>query len=177
MERTETQTTAKAIVASKIGLAAPTLRVESDAFAPGAPIPKVHAGAQGRSPSLRWSAAPPSARELVLVCEDPDAPKPQPFVHWIVVGLPPDMQELPEALPPSSVPLASGATQGKNDMRTEGYYGPEPPPGHGVHHYHFQIFAVDREVSKGAKLDRDGLVKELRDHVVAWGELVGTYQR
>jgi Raf kinase inhibitor-like YbhB/YbcL family protein len=177
MQRTETQATVKAIVASKLGLGAPTLQVQSGSFAANEAIPPSFAGAQGRSPSLRWSAPPEDTEELVVLCEDPDAPKPQPFVHWIVVGLSPDVQELPEALPPSSAPLASGATQGRNDMGKEGYYGPEPPFGHGVHHYHFQLFAVDRALSRATKVDRDGLLKELRDHVVAWGELVGTYQR
>jgi Raf kinase inhibitor-like YbhB/YbcL family protein len=177
MERTETQASNKAIVASRLGLDAPTILIESDSFAPGGAIPRRHAGEQGRSPPLRWTAPPEETRELALICEDPDAPTPQPFVHWIVVGLTPDMQRLPEGLPPSAAPLASGVAQGKNDMGKDGYYGPEPPPGHGVHHYHFQIFAVDRPISKGARLDREGLVRELQDHVVAWGELVGTYQR
>lgn len=150
----------------------PTLRIESPAFEDGQPIPRAHAGAHGRSPALKWSPPPPGTRELVLLCEDPDAPRAQPFVHWIVVGLPADTLELPEGLPPT--PLSSGAVQGKSDMGRDGYYGPEPPPGHGVHHYHFQLFAVDHPVHAR---DRDSLVRAMRGHVVAWGELVGTYQR
>src|SRR6266511_197745 len=141
MERTETQASNKAIVATKLGLGQRTILMESDSFTPGGAIPRRHAGEQGRSPPLRWTASPEETRELVLLCEDPDAPKPQPFVHWIIVGLPRDVQQLPEGLPPSSAPLASEAVQGKNDMGKEGYYGPEPPAGHGVHHYHFQLFA------------------------------------
>ncbi|HWE27014.1 MAG TPA: YbhB/YbcL family Raf kinase inhibitor-like protein, partial [Polyangia bacterium] len=116
-------------------------------------------------------------QELVVLCEDPDAPKPQPFVHWIVTGVPPDTTELLEGLPPSPTPLSSGAAQGRNDMGKHGYYGPEPPPGHGVHHYHFQVFAVDRALDVRTPADRDALVQALRGHVVGWGELVGTYER
>jgi hypothetical protein len=94
-----------------------------------------------------------------------------------VTGLPADTVELFEGLPPSPMPLASGATQGRNDMHRDGYYGPEPPPGHGVHHYHFQVFAVDRPLDVGTPIDRDRLVQALRGHVVGWGELVGTYER
>ena len=53
----------------------------------------------------------------------------------------------------------------------------KPPPGHGLHHYHFQVFALNRPLSLRAPIDRDQLVEAMRDHVLAWGELVGTYQR
>ena len=33
--------------------------------------------------------------------------------------------------------------QGRNDNGSWGYFGPRPPAGHGVHHYHFQVFAQD----------------------------------
>ena len=98
-------------------------------------------------------------------------------MHWIVTGLDAETTELPEGLPPSGAPLASGAVQGKNDMGKLGYYGPEPPRGHGAHHYHFQVFAVGEPLALRAPVNRDHLVDALRGHVVAWGELVGTYQR
>jgi Raf kinase inhibitor-like YbhB/YbcL family protein len=166
-----------AIAAHRLGLGAPTLTVESPAFARNRPIPREHAGAHGRSPALEWSDPPRAARELVLLCEDPDAPTARPFVHWIVTGVPPDTRELDEAQPASAVTLATGAVQGRNDMRKDGYYGPEPPPGHGTHHYHFQIFAVDQTLDLRAPVDREQLVSALRGHVIAWGELVGTFER
>ncbi len=177
METTGTQGTQKELASRRLGLNGPTIAVESASFAPGAAIPPRHAGANGRSPALRWSPPPRSARELLILCEDPDAPTAKPFVHWILTGLPPDVRELSEGQPPSLAPLSSGAAQGKNDMKRDGYYGPEPPPGHGVHHYHFQIFAVDRALELQAPVDREQLVQALRGHVVAWGELVGTFER
>jgi Raf kinase inhibitor-like YbhB/YbcL family protein len=177
MEQTGTRQEEHAIAARRLGLGAPTLTVDSTAFKRNQPIPRKHAGAHGRSPELTWSAPPPGTREIVVLVEDPDAPTPKPFVHWIVIGVPPDVRELVEGLPASSVPLASGAVQGRNDMHREGYYGSEPPPGHGVHHYHFQIFAVDQPLELQAPVDRDQLLEALRGQVLAWGELVGTYER
>jgi Raf kinase inhibitor-like YbhB/YbcL family protein len=168
----EHQTTAQ-----RLGLGAPTLTVTSASFERDHAIPRKHAGGHGRSPSLRWTTPPPTTRELVVLAEDPDAPTTKPFVHWIVTGLGSDARELVEGQPASSARLASGALQGKNDMRKEGYYGPEPPPGHGVHHYHFQLFAVDAPLELKTPIERDQLLNALRDHVVAWGELVGTYER
>jgi Raf kinase inhibitor-like YbhB/YbcL family protein len=176
MERTGTEE-ARGLAPRRLGLGSPTLKVESASFGSNQPIPKAHAGGHGRSPALRWTRAPKEARELVIFVEDPDAPMAHPFVHWILTGLPPDTTELPEGLPPSASPLGSGAVQGLNDMRKHGYYGPEPPPGHGVHHYHFQIFAVDEPLDVESPVDREALLEALRDHVIAWGEHVGTYER
>ena len=177
MEQPGTQQSQKAIAGQRLGLGAQTIQVQSGAFSRGEPIPRQFAGEHGRSPALRWSKLPAQAKELVLLCEDPDAPKPQPFVHWIVTGLPPNTSELPEGQPPSSSPLSSGAVQGKNDMGKHGYYGPEPPPGHGVHHYHFQVLAVRKKLDVRTPADRDSLIDALKGNVAGWGELVGTYER
>jgi Raf kinase inhibitor-like YbhB/YbcL family protein len=178
MEETGTQREEKAIAGRKLAPhTAAILTVESPSFRKGQPIPDKHAGAHGRSPAMKWSKPPPETRELVVLVEDPDAPRPQPFVHWIVTGLPPETIDLPEGLPPSSTPLGSGAVQGRNGMQKDGYYGPEPPTGHGVHHYHFQVFALDQPLEVRPPVERDRLLAAMRDHVVAWGELVGTYWR
>jgi phosphatidylethanolamine-binding protein (PEBP) family uncharacterized protein len=53
--------------------------------------------------------------------------------------------------------------QGQNSALKVGYTGCAPPKGDLAHHYHFQLFALDRMLDIG--------------HVIAKGELVGTYQR
>jgi phosphatidylethanolamine-binding protein (PEBP) family uncharacterized protein len=45
------------------------------------------------------------------------------------------------------------------------------------HHYHFKIYALDKQVSTPPGADKKTLMAEIRDHVLAEGELVGTYQR
>jgi Raf kinase inhibitor-like YbhB/YbcL family protein len=169
MENIGTESSERQIVGRRLGLRQPTLTVESPAFPPNRPIPPRHAGAKGRSPALRWPRPPQGTRELVLLVEDPDAPTAKPFVHWIVAGLPPDTIELAES--------ASAPVQGKNDMGSVGYYGPEPPHGHGVHHYHFQLFALDQPLGLRAPFDRDRLLEAMRGHILTWGELVGTFER
>jgi Raf kinase inhibitor-like YbhB/YbcL family protein len=177
MEQPGTHREETPIAARKLGLDRGSISVESPSFRNGQPIPDRHAGGHGRSPALKWSAPPPRTREIVVLCEDPDAPMPEPFVHWIVTGLPADTVELSEGQPPSSKPLASGAVQSRNDVGKDGYYGPEPPRGHGVHRYHFQVLAVDRPLQLRAPIHRDQLVEALRGHVIGWGDLIGTYER
>jgi Raf kinase inhibitor-like YbhB/YbcL family protein len=153
------------------------LAVESSSFAPGGRIPDAYAGKDGRSPALRWRSVPPGTREIVVLVEDPDAPSPKPFVHWIVYGISPETTDLPEGLPPIATPVGQGFAQGKNSMKQDGYTGPAPPAGHGLHHYHFQVFALDSRLDLEAPVDRDRLVDAMRDHVLAAGEVVGTYER
>ena len=68
-----------------------TIRLTSEAFQPGQPIPKVCTGeGQDRSPQLAWDPAPPEVREWALICDDPDAPTPTPWVmlkgHVLATG-------------------------------------------------------------------------------------------
>jgi len=154
-----------------------SITVSSTSFKSGQPIPKRYTQeAQSFSPELTWQGVPAGAQELVLVCEDPDAPKPSPIVHWIVYNIPPTAAGLPEGIP-STPEIAIGARQGKNYNGTPGFVGPMPPLGHGIHHYHFQLFALDRPLNFPEIPDRDALVEAMHNHVLAQGELIGTYER
>jgi Raf kinase inhibitor-like YbhB/YbcL family protein len=151
------------------------LTVTTSAFVPGGPIPARHAGEQGIAPALAWGDEPAGTKEFVVLCEDPDAPFPKPFVHWVVYGIPPTTRSLPEGITEHSV-VSPKTFQGKNSTGGYGFTGPKPPPGHGVHHYHFQVFALDEALALGLGADRDILVEAMRGHVLASGETVGTYE-
>ncbi len=116
------------------------MKLESTAFAHQATIPKDYTGdGKDISPPLRWSDVPEGTREFALICDDPDAPSPrrpapEPWVHWVIYGIPAEVRELPAGLPPKEklqTPVA--AVQGKNSWGTIGYRGPSPPPGSGRH--------------------------------------------
>ncbi len=76
------------------------LTVSSTAFKNGEAIPADYT-ADGRnvSPPLAWSGAPSGTREFALILDDPDAPTPQPFVHWVIYKIPGNATGLPEAVP------------------------------------------------------------------------------
>jgi Raf kinase inhibitor-like YbhB/YbcL family protein len=85
------------------------------------------------SPNVRWSGVPEGTKELALIVDDPDAPQPHPFVHWVVCKIPPEADGLPEHVPKQTdVTSPEGAVQGKNSFGKIGYGGPAPPPGHGA---------------------------------------------
>ena len=69
------------------------------------------------------------------------------------------------------------STEGVNDFGEVGYDGCMPPRGHGVHHYHFKVYALDTELDAVAGLSKDELLAAMEGHVLDEGELVGTYER
>jgi Raf kinase inhibitor-like YbhB/YbcL family protein len=155
------------------------LQVKSDAFAAGSPIPEKYSDyGKGVSPPLSWSAPPSGTKAFVVMMEDPDATSPLPFAHWIAV-LPPNVTSLPENVPPhvERHPRAPGAGQGSNSRSMIGYFGPRPPAGDPPHEYHFQVFAVDTYPSLPGAYNRHALLQAIEGHVIAAGEVVGTFAR
>ncbi len=155
------------------------LTVSSPAFTAGERIPKAHAHApegENVSPPLAWQGVPSEARELALVVDDPDAPRAEPWVHWVVYGIPSSADGLPAGAA-SGPGLPAGARQGENDFGETGWGGPLPPPGHGAHHYHFKLYVLDTRLGLEAGASKDDLLRAMKGHVVAEGELVGTYSR
>jgi Raf kinase inhibitor-like YbhB/YbcL family protein len=158
------------------------LQLRSPGFSHDERIPKRHAhrpeGADV-SPPLSWSGLPESARELALICEDPDAPQAEPFVHWVIYRIPASSPGLPEGVAKDERPgNPEGMLQGTNSFDELGWSGPLPPVGHGTHHYHFRLYALDTRLEHlGPGATKEQLLQELEGHVVAEGELVGTYER
>jgi Raf kinase inhibitor-like YbhB/YbcL family protein len=157
----------------------PMISITSSAMANGQPVPQKYTS-DGRnvSPPLSWTNLPKGTKELALICDDPDAPSAEPWVHWVIYKLSANLTSLPENVP-HEAKLASppGALQGKNSWGSIGYRGPEPPRGHGVHHYHFRLYALDAPLQVQSGLDKTALLKAMTEHVLAEGELVGTYER
>jgi Raf kinase inhibitor-like YbhB/YbcL family protein len=146
------------------------LSLSSDAFQDGQPIPAQYScDGANRSPALHWSDPPQGTRSFALVVDDPDAPS-GTFRHWGAYDI-----------PASTRSLAAGqkaGTEVTNDMNKPGYAGPCPPPGHGVHHYHFKLFALDVDrLGLGANARVVDVEREAGKHALAQGELVGTYER
>ena len=160
----------------KLTLASSTpIAVSSPAFADGATIPvRYTQDGEGLSPPIRWGKLPAGTHSLALVVEDPDAPTPQPFVHWLVADLDPERGELPEGLPPFGTRML---VQGKNTLLKHGYLGCAPPKGDSPHAYHFQLFALDASLGVEPGFGREELLKRMEGHVLGVGEVVGTYAR
>ena len=152
------------------------LMLASPAIPPGSQIPAQYTcDGSDISPPLSWSGVPAGTGSLVLVIEDPDAPS-GTFRHWAVFDIPPASPGLDAGY--SANRPAAGLHQARNDFGKTGYGGPCPPPGHGIHHYHFRLLAISRPTldlrAQAAALD---VLKAAQPYVMQQTELVGTYPR
>ena len=158
------------------GMAA--LAVSSLAFADHALIPERYtADGEGVSPPLQWAGVPSAAGSLLLIVEDADSPTPQPLVHAIVVGLPGGDGALAEAALPRRDNDGAGLQVGRNSYLQASWLPPDPPPGHGVHRYAFQLFALEAGARFDGEPGREAVLEAIRDHGLASGCLIGTYER
>jgi Raf kinase inhibitor-like YbhB/YbcL family protein len=153
------------------------LEVASSSFQPNASMPTdVSAYGRNISPPLSWSPGPPGTKAFALLVEDPDASTPEPVVHWLAWNIPAEVQSLSRAMRNVERPKTpAGMVQGVNQHGSVGYSGPRPPIGDPPHHYHFQLFALDRPLGVKPGGDREAVLKAMRGHVLARGELVGLY--
>lgn len=153
------------------------IHVTSTAFRNGERIPaKYTADGQDVSPPLAWSGLPDGTRELALIMDDPDAPRPEPWVHWVIYKIPATADGLPEAVPPDkTLARPGGALQGQNSWNRIGYGGPAPPSG--IHRYFFKLYALDAPLNLKPGLSKAQLLEAMQGHILGQGELMGRYSR
>ena len=144
------------------------------AWGPGRPAPRGRGGRVGAPPG---PPPPAGTGALALVCDDPDAPV-GTWDHWLLWNLPADTRKLPAGIPTTQT-LADlgGAVQGRNGWGKIGYGGPMPPPGHGNHHYHFVLYALDARLDLAPGANKQALMQAMEGHVLGQADLTGLYRR
>jgi Raf kinase inhibitor-like YbhB/YbcL family protein len=146
------------------------MQIHSPAFSDGATIPRKYTrDGENHSPPLEWSGAPSGTRSFLVVMEDPDVPT-GTFRHWAIFNVPPESSSLPEA--------ASAEAVGINDFGRRGYDGPQPPRGHGPHHYRIRVAALDVDrLPVRPSVRVVDLWEAAEPHVLEQAEIVGLYGR
>jgi len=149
------------------------LRLTSPAFEHDDELPlRFTADGDDVSPPLEWTGVPPETRELVVVCEDPDAEE-GVMTHWVVYGLPATETGLPEdlgddAVVDEPVPLV----QGLNEYDRVGFAGPEPDPDSAPHRLFFRLYALGAELDLPPGATRAEVRKAAKGTILATAELV-----
>jgi len=147
----------------------PHLTITSPAFAPGKVIPQVYArDGQNVSPPLEINGLPHLTQSLALILDDPDAPMPTPFVHWLLWNIPTGTRFM------KSGEVPAGATPGKNSLNKLDYSGACPPSG--THHYRFKLYALDIVLDLPEGSDKNALEEAMKDHILASSQLIGLYK-
>lgn len=143
------------------------MKLTSSAFENGDSIPARYSkDGDNLSPPLRFEGVPPEARSLVLMVDDPDAPR-GTFTHWIVFNIEARTPGFAENQLPEEVRF------GLNDRDEPGYTGPRPPDGE--HRYYFRLYALDQPLSLPTGAHRRDIERAMETHVVANAELMGRF--
>jgi Raf kinase inhibitor-like YbhB/YbcL family protein len=151
-----------------------TLTLISPAFADGETIPiKYTRNGENLFPPLKWTGVPEGTRSFALVVEDPDAPRGL-FRHCGMFNIPSTANSLAESVDTSP---DRGPRYSQNDFGNARYDGPQPPQGHGVHHYHFRLAALDvPSLTTPGTAGVEVMWNEANKHALAKAVLTGTFE-
>lgn len=144
-----------------------TLSLSSSAFDDGELIPEEYAFRNdNESPPLAWSGVPTGTEELAVAVVDPDASN---FVHWVVVGLEPSIDELEAGR------LPEGAVETLNSFDEAAWSGPAPPAGT-RHTYVFTVYALPEASGITADMEGQDAIDLLAERATATATLRGEYE-
>lgn len=125
------------------------------------------------SPDLKWENAPINTAEFALIVHDPDAPVQNGWYHWIVLNIPNNKTSLDKGEKISSPMVETGTSF--SDIN--GYGGACPPIGHGVHHYNFTIYALDKKLNDVKNLSPVEIEAAVKKSSIKSATLTAIYQR
>lgn len=152
------------------------IRLTSPAFDHDEALPLAHTAEEGNvSPPLEWEGVPPEAKELVLICDDPDADE-GVVTHWVVYGIAPDCTSLPEGISDDAIIETDDVSlvQGLNEFDEVGWSGPVASDERGPHRLFFRLFALDMELADlPPGVSRTKLRAAAKDHIIEQTVLVG----
>jgi len=131
----------------------------------------------GVSPRIQWTNTPAGTQSFAILLHDPE-PHPQKSIyditHWFIYNIPANVTELPEGVQNGDLP--NGAKQMKNIRQTAGYFGPCAPPAL-IHHYTFELYALDTKLDLSAEATRADAMKALDGHILGTAVFVAHFKR
>jgi Raf kinase inhibitor-like YbhB/YbcL family protein len=176
------------LAAQRGGARTPPMVLTISGWADGTQIPvKYTQAGEQVSPELAWTNVPPGTQSFVVNMIDPDVAvmrgtETQP--HWIVWDIPATATGLPEGVKPGAQ-LPDGTRQ----ISASGpqYRGPGAPATGPLHHYTFEVYALDTKIdvapstaasAVAAALEtRAAVMKAMQGHVIGKAVYVGLFRR
>jgi Raf kinase inhibitor-like YbhB/YbcL family protein len=160
------------------------MTLTSTGFTDGSLLPGKYSQAGDEvSPPLAWSGVPDSARSFVLIVHDVDAAVgpsgTDDTLHWMVWNIPGTSRALPEG-----VPHGPESPDGVRQISVSGpyYRGPAAPASGPVHHYVFELYALDvmldvPAVGASPAATRAAVMAAMAGHVRGKGVMVALFRR
>lgn len=153
-----------------------TLKITSPSFSFMSLIsPKFTCDAENINPALQIEEFPLETKSLVVIVEDPDAPR-KTWVHWLLWNVSPSATIKWNILPSFLIKENSApGIEGKNDFGNIRYDGPCPP--YGKHRYSFKVYALNETIDLKRGSSKEELEMKMTSLIVGFGELIGIYGR
>jgi Raf kinase inhibitor-like YbhB/YbcL family protein len=160
----------------------PAMTLTTSAFADGGQIPAKYTQAGDQvSPALTWNNVPPNTAGFVLHMHDMEGVRNRTTddqLHWLVWTIPGTATGLPEGLPKGAqLPDGSWQVSASGQM----YRGPGAPANGPMHHYTFEIFALDTKIDVPPTADvfetRTNVMKAMQGHILGKAVLMGLFHR
>src|SRR5437868_390568 len=168
--------------------AAPAMTLTVSGFADGTDIPVKFSQAapgaapgEGTSPMISWTNVPAGTQSFVLNMHDEDVARNKTTddqAHWVVWNIPADATSLPEG-----VPKGSKRPDGSFQVSATGpmYRGPGAAATGPMHHYMFEIYALDVKLEVQPATDafetRANVMKAMQGHVLGKAVYGGLFKR
>lgn len=167
----------------------PPMTLSTTAFADGTIIPIKYSQAapgaspgEGTSPALTWTNVPAGTQSLLLHMHDLDFVRNKTTddqVHWLVWNIPANATSLPEGLP-----RGASLPDGSNQISVTGpvYRGPGAAANGPLHHYMFEIIALDIKLDFPAVNNdpfetRAKVMQTIQGHILGKGVYGGLFKR
>jgi len=158
------------------------MTLKTTAFTDGGQIPAKYTQAGEQiSPALTWTNAPPNTASFVLHMHDLEVARNRTTddqVHWLVWNIPASVTGLPEG-----VPQGADLKDGSHQISASGpvYRGPGAPATGPMHHYTFEIYALDTKLDVPAAADafetRTNVMKAMQGHIIGKAVYMGLFHR
>lgn len=160
----------------------PPMTLTTTAFPDGGQIPPKYTQAGDQtSPALTWTNAPANTVSFVLHMHDMELARNRTTddqVHWLVWNIPGSATGLPEG-----VPQGADLKDGSHQISVSGpmYRGPGAPATGPMHHYTFEIFALDTKIEIPPSTDafetRAAVMKAIQGHILGKAVCMGLFHR
>lgn len=176
------------VVNAQAPVAPSIMSISSPAFPDGGIIPVKFSQAapgaapgEGTSPILNWTDAPAGTQSFVLHMHDLDFVRNKTTddqVHWLVWNIPGNSKGFPEGLPRGAT-LPDGSFQ----ISVTGlvYRGPGAAAAGPLHHYVFELFALDSKIDVKPAADafesRKLVMKAMEGHILGRAAYTGRFKR
>ena len=168
--------------------AAPAMTLTIPGFPDGGQIPvRFSQAAEGAapgewtSPAISWANPPAGTQSFVLNMHDMDAARNRTTddqAHWVVWNIPATATGIPEGAP-KGAQLPNGSYQ--ISATGQVYRGPGAPANGPLHHYVFELFALDAKLDVQPAADafetRSNVMKALQGHVLGKAVYMGLFRR